>query len=209
MPNDFHNIRFPLDMSLKASTNVMRQSEVVMLASGNEHRSSRWAHSRRSYDAGLGIRNLDGVHAVISFFEERRGRLHSFRFHDRTDYKSCSPLEEVHPADQVLGTGNGTRTDFQLIKTYGTQHAPYERIITKPVIDTLRIAINGIPLTGGFVCNPVTGIVTFTTAPTQGAVITAGYEFDVPVRFDTDALNIDLSTLGTGTMPKVPLVEVL
>jgi uncharacterized protein (TIGR02217 family) len=209
MPNDFHDIRFPLDISLKASGGPVRRSDVVALASGIEHRSSRWAHSRRIYDVGLGVRSLDGLHAVITFFEERRGRLYSFRFHDRADYKSCPPLKEVTPLDQTIGTGDGTRNMFQLIKTYGTFHAPYERMITKPIVETVRIAVNGVLRTSGYICNPMNGIITFSTAPASGSAITAGYEFDVPVRFDVDALNIDLSIIGTGTVPKIPLVEVV
>jgi uncharacterized protein (TIGR02217 family) len=88
---DFHEVRFPLDVALGSRGGPGRRTEVVTLASGREHRNSRWAHSRRRCDAGLGVRTLDALHTVIAFFEERRGRHYGFRFHDRVDGKSCAP----------------------------------------------------------------------------------------------------------------------
>ena len=88
MASDFHEVRFPLDVSLGSRGGPVRRTDIVTLASGREHRNSRWAGSRRRYDAGLGIRTVDALHTVIAFFEERRGRLFGFRFRDRTD---CAP----------------------------------------------------------------------------------------------------------------------
>ncbi len=68
-----------------------RRTDVVVLGSGHEERNSRWANSRRSYNAGYGVKSLDDLHAVIAFFEERRGRLHGFRWRDHADWKSCPP----------------------------------------------------------------------------------------------------------------------
>ena len=81
-PSDFHEVRFPLDVALRGSGGPSRLTEIVTLASGREHRNSRWAGSRRRYDAGLGVRTVDALHTVIAFFEERRGRLFGFRFRD-------------------------------------------------------------------------------------------------------------------------------
>ncbi|MFD0934432.1 TIGR02217 family protein, partial [Methylobacterium trifolii] len=119
MPSDFHEVRFPLDVSLRGSAGPSRLTEVVTLASGREHRNSRWADSRRRYDAGFGIRTLDALHAVVSFFEERRGRLYGFRYRDRVDFRSGPPGRAIGPGDQPLGLGDGTRTAFPLAKTYG------------------------------------------------------------------------------------------
>ena len=91
MPADFHEVRFPLDVALGSRGGPVRRTEIVTLASGREHRNGRWSDSRRRYDAGLGIRTVDALHAVVAFFEERRGRLYGFRFHDRVDWKSCAP----------------------------------------------------------------------------------------------------------------------
>src|SRR5919199_5222676 len=105
MAADFHEVRFPLDVSLGSRGGPVRRTDIVALASGREHRNSRWAHSRRRYDAGLGIRTVDALHAVIAFFEERRGRLHGFRFRDRTDWRSGPPSALPTPFDQTIGTG--------------------------------------------------------------------------------------------------------
>src|SRR5829696_1555996 len=130
---DFHEVRFPLDVSLGSRGGPQRRTDIVTLASGREHRNARLAHSRRRYDAGLGVRTLDALHAVVAFFEERRGRLYGFRFRDRVDWKSCAPSVAPAPMDQRIGTGDGTMATFQLVKTYGAAHAPYVRPIAKPV----------------------------------------------------------------------------
>jgi len=211
MASDFHEVRFPLDVSLGSRGGPVRRTDIVTLASGREHRNSRWAHSRRRYDAGLGVRSIDALHAVIAFFEERRGRLTGFRFRDRADWRSGAPSKEPTPLDQHIGTGDGTTRLFALTKTYGGSYAPYQRLITKPVGTSVRVAINGVEQAVGsaFACDPTTGIVTLASPPAAGAIISAGYAFDVPVRFDTDELDIDLSAFEAGAIPQIPLVEVV
>ena len=209
---DFHEVRFPLDVSLGSRGGPQRRTDIVTLASGREHRNTRLAHSRRRYDAGLGIRTLDALHAVVAFFEERRGRLYGFRFRDRVDWKSCPPSLTLAATDQRIGTGDGTTAAFQLVKRYGAAHAPYTRPIAKPVAGTVRVAVDGAELAGSaFACDAATGRVTFTSTavPALGASITAGFEFDVPVRFDADDLEIDLSAFSAGEVPKIPLIEIV
>jgi len=182
------------------------------MGSGFEERNARWAHARRSYNAGYGIRSLDDLHSVIAFFEERRGRLHGFRWKDHVDWKSCAPEIAVAAADQVLGAGDGSRTTFQLCKRYGALHAPYERPITKPVAGSVRLAVDGVEQEDGvdFDLDATRGTVTFQLArtPAPYAVVTAGFEFDVPVRFDTDRLDINLAGFRHGAIPAIPLVEI-
>ncbi|GLS46613.1 DUF2460 domain-containing protein [Methylobacterium brachythecii] len=212
MPSDFHEARFPLDVALRGSGGPSRLTEIVTLASGREHRNSRWADSRRRYDAGLGIRTLDALHTVLAFFEERRGRLYGFRYRDRVDFRSAPPSTAPGPTDQPLGTGDGSTTIFALAKTYGSGPTPYRRAIQKPVAGSVRIAVDGIEVPpADFVCDATTGLVTFaaSSVPAPGATVTAGYEFDVPVRFDTDDLVIDLAAFTAGEVPKVPLVEIV
>ena len=211
MPADFHEVRFPLDVALGSRGGPVRKTEIVTLASGREHRNGRWADSRRRYDAGLGLRTVDALHAVLAFFEERRGRLYGFRFHDRVDCKSCPPSAVPSPGDMPIGTGDGARTVFQLAKRYGAGFAPYERAIRKPVAGTVRIAVGGteLALGGGVACDATTGLVTFATPPAPGAPVTAGFAFDVPVRFDTDELECDLSAFEAGAIPAGPLVEII
>jgi uncharacterized protein (TIGR02217 family) len=210
MLHDFHEIRFPLDVALGSRGGPVRRTDIVPLASGREQRNARWARSRRRYDAGLGVRNLDALHAVVDFFEERRGRLIGFRLYDRTDARSCPPSATPSPQDQALGVGDGERIAFQLVKTYGGTFAPYARTVTKPVAGSVRVAIADVELASGsdFVCDHATGIVTLLTPPPSGAAISAGFAFDVPVRFDTDELDIDLSAFEAGAVPHIPLIEI-
>lgn len=209
MVSEFHEVRFPLDVSLGRRGGPERRTEIVALGSGREQRNGRWADSRRRYDAGLGIRTLDALHAVLAFFEERRGRLYGFRFHDRLDGRSCAPSARPSPLDQAIGTGDGARAAFALAKTYGGAFAPYARAIAKPVAGSVRVAVAGAELApGAFACDPATGLVTLAVPPPPGAAVTAGFAFDVPVRFDADRLDIDLSAFEAGEIPRVPLVEI-
>lgn len=212
MADSFHEIRFPLDVARGARGGPTRKTEIVTLASGREHRNARWAHSRRRYDAGYGVKTLEALAAVVAFFEERRGRLIGFRWRDRLDYASCPPAGIPGPLDQAIGSGDGVRSAFQLVKSYGGAHAPYERIIRKPVAGTVRVAVAGTeqtPVT--FDCDPSTGVVTFRVGhePAAGAAVTAGFEFDVPVRFDADEIDVDLSAFDAGEIPKIPLIEII
>ena len=209
---DFHEILFPLDIALKSSGGPERKTEIVALGSGREERNARWAHSRRRYDAGYGVKTLDALAAVVAFFEERRGRLHGFRWRDRLDHSSAAPGASVTPLDQAIGTGTGGATAFQLAKTYGATYAPYQRPIAKPVAGSVRVAVNGTEQTQGsaFSVDTTTGIVTFLSGhvPASGATVRAGFLFDVPVRFDTDYLEVDLSAFAAGSVPRIPLVEI-
>lgn len=205
----FDNVRFPVFISLGSSGGPTRRTEIVVTGSGAEERNSRWADSKRVYNAGYGIRSLDDLHAVIGFFEERRGKLHGFRWKDHRDFKSCAPSASISPLDQALGTGNGTNAAFQLVKKYGTGLRDYIRTITKPVSGTVRAAVNGVE-TSAFSVNTLTGIITFTAGsiPAAGAAVTAGFEFDVPVRFDTDELRVNLTLFDAGEIPEIPIVEI-
>lgn len=211
MPSAFHEVLFPLDIALKSAGGPERKTEIVTLGSGREERNARWAHARRRYDAGYGVRSLDALSSVVAFFEERRGRLYGFRWRDRLDHSSAA-TGAPGPLDQPIGTGNGATTDFALTKTYGAAYAPYQRPIAKPVAGSVRVAVSGIEQIEGaaFVCDPTTGIVSFLTGhvPGDGAAITAGFLFDVPVRFDTDYLEVDLTAFAAGAIPKIPLIEI-
>jgi uncharacterized protein (TIGR02217 family) len=204
----FHEVRFPTAIALGATGGPERRTEIVSLASGHEERNTRWADSRRRYNAGYGIRSLDDLHAVIAFFEERRGRLYGFRWRDRVDFQSCPPEVTLAAADQAIGAGDGDTTVFQLRKTYGSAFAPYAREIRSPVAGTVRVAVGGVELGEGWAIDPATGRVTFETAPADHAAVTAGFAFDVPVRFDTDRLDINLTSFAAGDIPAIPLVEI-
>ncbi len=204
---NFHDVSFPLPVAFHSAGGPVRKTEIVALGSGHEERNAVWAGSRRRFDVGSGVRTLDDLYAVIAFFEARAGRLYGFRFRDFADFKSCSPGIVPSPLDQAIGTGNGIITQFQLAKTYASGAGSWTRQIKKPVAGTVRIAVAGSEVMSGFAVNTGTGIVTFASAP-SGAV-TAGFEFDCPVRFDSDALSINLASFQAGEAPSIPLVEVL
>lgn len=210
---DFHDIRFPLDISRGARGGPERLTQVVTLASGREVRNSRWAHSRRRYDAGVGVRTLDALSAIVAFFEERRGRLHGFRWRDQLDWKSCSPSQTPTALDQTLGVGDGVNATFQLAKDYGTGIATYRRAITKPWHGEVKVAVDGVlqPQPSHASTSAATGIVTFAPGhiPPPGSLVTAGFLFDVPVRFDIDAIEVDLSAFDAGEIPRIPVVEII
>jgi uncharacterized protein (TIGR02217 family) len=208
----FHDVRFPTAISRNAQGGPERRTDVVVLGSGYEERNSRWADSRRTYNAGYGIKSLNDLHEIIAFFEERRGRLHAFRWRDPMDWKSCAPNATPSPLDQVIGSGDGATEAFQLRKTYGGAFAPWTRSINKPVVNTVKIAVAGVEqsIETDFIIDPSTGIVTFLAGhiPAADQSVTAGFEFDVPVRFDTDKLEINLSGFTSGAIPNIPIVEV-
>ena len=204
----FDEIRFPTAISRGASGGPERRTEIVVMGSGREERNSRWADSRRTYNAGFSVKSLDDLHAMLRFFEERRGRLHGFRWKDHTDFKSCPPQQPVSNADQTLGVGDGVTASFQLVKRYGSGLRDYMRTIAKPVAGSVRLALNGVEQMSGWSADTTTGNVTFTTAPGAGVAITAGFEFDVPVRFDTDMLDVTLDLERLGSITSIPLLEI-
>ena len=206
----FHEILFPLDIALKSAGGPERRTEIIAFGSGREQRNARWAHSRRRYDAGYGVKTLAALQEVVAFFEERRGQLYGFRWRDRLDHSSA--IDTPTPLDQMLGAGDGAQAQFQLTKTYGSSYAPYARPVEKPVPGSVRVAVAGVEATVNtdFTCDAATGLVTFLPGhiPAAGAAVTAGFLFDVPVRFDTDYLEVDLSAFAAGAIPKIPLVEI-
>ena len=207
----FHDVRFPSRVSIGASGGPERRTEIVVLGSGHEERNSRWADLKRRYNAGYGIKSVDDLHDVIAFFEERRGRLHGFRWKDWTDYKSCAPGATPAALDQEIGAGDGTQAAFQLIKTYGASYAPWTRTIQLPVAGSVLIAVDGaVQDPENYLIAGNTGVVTFLPdhVPSADAAVTAGFQFDVPVRFDTDLLEINLSEIEAGSIPHIPIVEI-
>ena len=202
----FHEVRFPTDLSMGAVGGPERRTEIVALASGAEERNSPWAHSRRRYDAGLGMRSLDDLETLIAFFEARMGQLHGFRWRDWADWRSCRPSGAVTPIDQEIGRGDGATRGFPLAKRYASGEASYVRPIAKPVAGTVRVAVDGVEV--GASVDHARGAVTLDAAPAEGARVTAGYEFDVPVRFDADRIQVSVAGFEAGEVPSVPVVEI-
>ncbi|WP_209425712.1 DUF2460 domain-containing protein [Pararhodobacter sp. SW119] len=206
----FHDVRFPTNLSFGSLGGPERRTEIVTFANGHEERNTPWAQSRRRYDAGVGLRSLDDLETVLAFFEARQGMLHAFRWKDWVDFKSARAANAIAATDQVIGSGDGAQQAFALVKTYRSGDASVVRPIRKPVAGTLRVAIDGVEMAAdaGWALDTATGLVSFDTPPAPAATITAGYEFDVPVRFDTDLIQISLASFAAGEIPKIPVIEV-
>jgi len=206
----FHEVRFPASLSFGSVGGPQRHTDVVTLANGFEERNTPWAHSRRRYDAGVAMRGLDDIETLVAFFEARRGQIHGFRWKDWSDYKSGGALVDPEYRDQLIAIGDDVTATFPLIKTYRSGEHSYERPITKPVRGTVRIGLSGDEQQDGihYEVDTSTGIVTFSHPPNEGVEITAGFEFDVPVRFDTDRIQTSVASFQAGDAPSVPVVEI-
>ncbi len=210
---DFVEERFPIDVAFGSSGGPERNTEIITLGSGREHRNQRWAHSRRRYEAGSGVKDVTSLHRVLEFFEARRGPLVGFRYRDLLDWKSCAPNETPKAFDQLIGWGQVNVNEFQLTKTYGTDEDSYTRSILKPVAGTVSLSVDGVEQVVGqdFSIDWKTGQITFAVGaePAIGVEIRAGFEFDVPVRFASDQMSISLSSFRAGEVPSIPIIEVV
>ena len=206
----FHEVRFPTALSFGSIGGPERRTDVVTLASGFEERNTPWAHSRRRYDAGIGLRSMDDIDALIAFFEARRGQMFGFRWKDWSDFKSCPASADPRFDDQVIALGDGATTSFALAKTYRSGTFQYLRPIAKPVLGTVRGGIEQDEMQEGvdYSVDPATGRLNFVQPPPEQASISAGFEFDVPVRFDTDRIQTSMASFQAGDVPSVPVVEV-
>jgi uncharacterized protein (TIGR02217 family) len=200
----FDDVLFPIEIGAQASVAPTFSTNVVTSASGFEARNVNWSQARLQFDAGPGVRGDEELETLLAFFRARRGPAVAFRFRDPYDNSSNGMTGNPVAEDQVIGTGDGLTDAFALIKTYGSGE---QRRITKPVPGTVRVAVDAVEQVSGWTLGDK-GIIEFTTPPATGAVITAGYRFDTPVRFSEDRLEINRATFLAGEAPSVPLVEV-
>lgn len=204
----FDEIVYPLSLGAGTSGGPCFATEVVTIDGGFERRNQKWSAPRRRYNAKAGVVTMADAALLMAFFQARAGRARGFRLRDGSDCTSAADgLSVPDWRDQKIGTGDGVQTQFQLIKTYGNASVSFVREIKKPVAGSVRIGIDGTEYTTRWSVDAATGIVSFAQAPAVGVVVQAGYRFDVPVRFDTDAL--DLSFVGHSRAEgDVPLIEV-
>jgi uncharacterized protein (TIGR02217 family) len=199
----FEDVRFPIALGREASVEPGFSTAVVTTASGAEQRNSDWADARLRFDAGPGVRGEAELHDLIAFFRARRGAAVGFRFEDPFDNSSSGMTGAPEPDDQLLGLGDGVRTDFALVKYYGLQ----QRRITRPAPGSVRVAVDGEERLTGWTLAPL-GIVRFDEPPAGGAEVRTGFRFDVPVRFAEDRLSLSRATFEAGLVPSVPLIEI-
>jgi uncharacterized protein (TIGR02217 family) len=205
----FSETRLPARLAFGSTGGVERRTDIVSLASGYEQRSTPWADGRRRYLIGGGVRPIAEAQALVAFFEARRGRLNGFRFQDFADFSSAAPGAAITALDQPIGAGDGATTVFQLAKTYGGDADAYVRPIKKPVAGSVEVAVAGVALApGGFSVDATTGLVMLASAPAAGQAITAGFQFDTPVRFDADRIDLTLESFEAARLVAVPLIEI-
>jgi uncharacterized protein (TIGR02217 family) len=205
----FTETRLPARLAFGSTGGVERRTDVVQLASGYEQRSTPWADGRRRYLIGGGVRAIAEAQALVAFFEAQRGRLNGFRFQDFADFSSAAPGAAVTALDQPIGTGDGATLVFQLSKTYGSGAEAYVRPINKPVAGTVLVAVAGVALASSALStDTTTGLTTLAAAPAAGQAITAGFQFDVPVRFDADRIDMTLESFEAARLVAVPLIEI-
>ncbi len=195
----FIETRFPTDISFGSAGGPEYSTDIVITQGGHEQRNINWSAARARYNVAYGVRSQEQLSALVAFFRARKGRADGFRFKDWTDYQTTA---------EPIDTGDGSTTQFQLVKTYVNGSVTDTRTITKPVSGSILIYKAGVLQTTGYSVSTTTGIVTFSTAPTAGAAITATFDFDVPVRFDTDRLSASQDSYGLGSVQDIPLVEV-
>lgn len=209
----FDEIQFPKNLSYGSKNGPGFNTSIIETDSGQEERIARWNNARRRYDAGFSVRKYEDLFTVQKFFIARRGAASGFRFKDHLDFTTSNDGRGAHTnVDENIGTGDGTATQFQLVKRYTSGPVTRVRNITKPVAGSLLIAFDTVNQPSGFSFDTTTGIVTFTVAPGAGVQVTAGFEFDVPVRFGESAdemLQFTQEDFGSGSVDvDIPIVEI-
>src|SRR5919106_1061496 len=194
----FHEVRLPDNIAYGATGGPEFATTVVATGSGHEKRNVNWAQARGRWDVASGLKKQAQIDELIAFFRARRGKAYGFRFKDWTDYKATG---------QTLGMGEDATKHFQLVKHYPSGSVIEVRTITKPVAGTVKVYLDGIEQPSGWSVDTTTGLVTFGTAPALGVEVTADFEFDVPVRFDTDHMAVTIQTYQLHNWQQIPIVE--
>jgi uncharacterized protein (TIGR02217 family) len=195
-----------LPLGLDATIAPEFSTTVTVTASGHERRNSLWSDARLRFDVGPGIRSEAELGTLIAFFRARRGPARGFRLRDPSDFSSNRMTGTPTPADQLIGTGDGVRASFPLVKRYGEGAEAQVRRITRAQFDTLLVSVGGVIVVDGWSLDEG-GMVRFDSPPPGGAAIRAGFLFDVPVRFAEDRLEIAGAAFAAGEAPSVPVLE--
>ncbi len=196
----FVEVCFPTDIAYGSSGGPEYSTDIVITHGGYEQRNINWSQARARYNVAHGVKTQAQLDTLIAFFRARKGRANGFRFKDWSDYTATA---------QVVGTGNGTNKIFQLVKTYSSGSVNENRVVSKPVVGSVAVYKNSVLQAGSaYSLDSTTGIITFVTAPANTSVITADFEFDVPVRFDTDRLSATLDSYGVNSWHDIPLIEI-
>lgn len=203
----FDDVLYPLALGRDATVVPEFSTSVSVTASGFERRNSLWSNARLRFDVGPGVRSEVELGELIAFYRARRGPARGFRLRDPSDFSSSGMTGVPGPLDQDIGSGDGLRTDFALMKRYGSGDDAQQRRITRPVPGSILASVDGVPMEAGW-RRGAGGTIVFDAAPPPGSVIRAGFLFDVPVRFAEDRLEVSGSAFAAGEAPSVPIVEI-
>ena len=196
--SSFHEVRFPVDIAYGSVGGPEYSTDVIVTHGGYEKRNINWEASRNRYNVAYGVQSQSQLDVLVAFFRARKGKAYGFRFKDWGDYQALN---------QQIGVGDGDEVNFQLVRNYESGVNSESRMISKPVENTVSVYIDDVLQASGWTLEANTGIITFDTAPDVAAIIKADFEFDVPVRFDTDRLSVTLEDYGTYSLSEVLLVE--
>lgn len=197
--------RFPVNISYGSAGGPTWNTNIVITDSGAEIRNQRWSYPRHQYDVAYGVKDISDMEDLLSFFHVVAGRAIGFRYKDHADYKSCKVDETINSSDCVITTAADGSTSYQIYKTYTQGAYTRSRKILKPITSAVVVSVNG-SVTTAFTVDTTLGRINFAAAPTTGVVIKAGFEFDVPCRFDTDTLSVNLDDYKVGSA-QVPIIE--
>ena len=200
----FDDVTFPIEIGQEASVAPNFSTNIVTSVSGFEARNANWAQARLRFDCGPGVRGNEEMETLIAFFRARRGPAVGFRFRDPYDFSSGGMTGSPAPTDQAIGIGDAIGDRFDLTKTYGGGET---RRITRPVAGSVRVAVGGSEAVTGWTLEGL-GRIRFDAPPPDGAAVTAGFLFDVPVRFAEDRIEVNRATFLAGEAPSVPLIEI-
>jgi uncharacterized protein (TIGR02217 family) len=201
----FHDVRLPEEIERGAQGGPEFKTTVFTLSSGYEKRNIDWERTRGSWDISYGLDRKANMEAVLAFFYARQGKAHSFRFKDWTDFEIGNASTGV---PQSIGTGDGTKKKFQIVRKYASGGYTFSRYVTRPVAGTIRVFLDAVEQSSGYSVDTETGVVTFISAPAEDVVVGVICEFDVPVRFDIDKLDMQAFWAGDYTLPNITIIEV-
>ena len=208
----FVNTRLSDDVERGAQGGPQFSTTIFVSSSGHEKRNINWADTRGAWDIGYGIQTKADFSNVIDFFYARQGRAIGFRFKDWTDF------EIVLAGGQQIGLGDDSTVIFQALKTYSSGGVTFSRDLTKLVSGTVKVYLEAVLQTDptDYTVDLNTGLITFVVAhasiggsgPSSEEIVSLEVEFDVPVRFDTDQLDISAVTFDAASIPQIPIVEI-
>jgi uncharacterized protein (TIGR02217 family) len=201
----FDDVLYPFALGRSTAVAPQFSTSIALTASGHERRNALWSDALMHFDVGPGIRSEAELAELIAFFRARYGSARGFRVSDPFDHSSNGMTGFPTMLDQLIGTGDGLRADYPLVKTYGAGPQPQVRPITRPRGGTLLVSVSGLASVE-WTLEPL-GIIRFVDAPPEGAEVRAGFLFDVPVRFAEDRIDIAGVNFAAGEAPSIPLVE--